>query len=288
MIIRVDLKLPLEARTTNHLRRVGAGLLEVLQDPAVIGVCLIAASAVVFAGVLDHRANVRLERLEQSVRAAVRDSIRFEQDLRASDELRRKRVDIERRIADVRTIDHNRFAFVHVLDHAASALVADVWLEEVLTISHDPETGHVQVQLIGFAPNSQTVQRYIDLLERSPFIAGASLASSTTQTINHQEAVRFMIIVSSEVPDVSYLHTETMRPDGSVVSSLDMDMIPYAAPNSPSSPSDGAVGSVQTSTGSRNSTLPISMPTSLPNQVGASRLKSNVPDTGSLQLRDRP
>lgn len=241
-MIRVDLQLHLEEQKSSSFHKIGTGLIEIIHDPVVIGVFLIAATALVFAWVLDYRSLARQERLQESVHAAVGDSIRFERDLRTNDELRKKRAETERRIASVRTIDQNRYAFVHVMDHAASALVADVWIEELVTLAQDPQTGHVQVQITGFAPNSQTVQNYIELLERSPFIVGASLTSSTSQIINQQEAVRFTIIAWSEIADESYLFTETIRPDGTVTTNLDEESPPTSAPiDSTTAPTDTLV-----------------------------------------------
>lgn len=219
-MIRVDLQLPIETTAKSPLAKRGAGIRDAIQDPAVIGVFLIAVLTLIFALALEHRADVRHEALNASVQSAVRDSARFEEDLRTADQLRAKRNRIEQRIAAIAQIDQNRFAFVHVLDQLAAALVADIWLAEVTTTSTDA-SGGIRFGLSGYAPDNETAQRYMSQLEHSPFIAGVALQGTTLTSMNGQDVVRFVISAATEVPDQSFILTETIRPDGTRISDLD-------------------------------------------------------------------
>lgn len=256
-MLRIDLQLPIEVRSKKGLLRRSAGIVDLLQDPAVIAVALVAVLVLVFGLFLDHRAATRQAALAQSVQSAVRDSARFERDLKTADELRARRGRIVDQIEAVESVDRNRFAFVHVLDQAASALIADVWLESVESIGTEARTGNVRFNLSGFAPGTEEVDRYIKQLESSPFVAGVALQGAQGVEMNNQQVTRFVVTARSEVPDVSFLLTETIRPDGTVVSDLDSDGLLVTDP-APAADSVTAPDSVapDSATGSRNPALP--------------------------------
>lgn len=219
-MIRVDLQLPVDPSIKTSFAKRGAGFLQLIQDPVVIGVFLIAILTFVFALVLDRRAHIRHETLDASVRSAVRDSARFEEDLRRADQLRAKREQIAQRISSIARIDQNRFAFVYALDQISAALVSDIWLESVTTRSVDG-SGTVNLTITGYAPNNEKVNLYLTQLEHSPFLADATLQGTTTRPFNGHEVVQFVIAARTEIPDPSYIMTETIRPDGSRTSDLE-------------------------------------------------------------------
>lgn len=262
-MIRVDLQLPVEVSVKAQRGRRGANLLDVVQDPAVIGVFLVAVMTFLFALTLNHRADSRHEALSASVQSAVRDSARFEEDLRTADQLRAKRNRIQERIAAVGRIDQNRFAFVHVLDQVASALVADVWIEQVVTNSMD-QSGTVRFTVNGFAPNNETVNLYLAQLEQSPFVTGVALQGANGVTMNGQEVTRFVLTGMSEVPDDSFLLTETIRPDGTRTSDIEQGELIIEAP------AVDSTGASQADTAAATAT-PTQTPPALPDGAGTNR-----------------
>lgn len=208
-MIRVDLKLDLGGTRNRFVRRRGVGLMDLIQDPWVITVFVLAIGVLVFALYLDHRVTSDYQQSRERVQQAVRDSSSLRADIVRAEELSAKRKAIEERINTIQEIDQNRFAFPHVMDQVAASVPPEVWIKTIKTVG-EAGGGNVSFSLTGMAPTAEAAGDFTRQLEMSPFIAGASLESTTSETTGAQELIAFVITGRSELPDRSFLQTVSL------------------------------------------------------------------------------
>lgn len=218
-MLRVDLQLDIDTSQSSRLRRRTRSMVEIFQDPAVIAVLLLAVGALGFALYLNQQANEQYRSLQQEVRQALRDSTSLQSDLAQAEELKARRTEIRERIQRVQQIDQGRYAYVHVMDQVSAALPAETWIESLQTQSHKPESGQITFTVTGFAATNDIVSQFINRLENSAFIQNVSFQSSSQVPMGIQQITEFTLRGRSTQPDLSFLETIRIMPDGQRVES---------------------------------------------------------------------
>lgn len=210
-MLKVDLKLDLGGGARGRLlKQRGSSLADVFQDPGVIAILLFAVIALAGALFLNWRAEQTHTDVVASVQQAVRDSASLQSELEQARELEERQAAIESRVDKIRDVDHNRYAYVHLMDQVAAAIPSEVWISALNTVRRNPSNGSVTFRLIGFAPTNDVVGAFMQQLELSPFIADVRFLGVSTQSMAQQEVVRFELEGRSELPDISFLETEAL------------------------------------------------------------------------------
>jgi hypothetical protein len=130
--------------------------------------------------------------------------------------LRDRRNEVVARLERIKTLDHNRYAFDHVMDQVAALRIEDIYLDSLSTLSENDSTGNVKVRLTGVASSEASVGRYMRNLQRSPFIGTAAFVGSGKKVVNQQDVVSFAIELTSTLPPMSQLSTQTINSDGTL------------------------------------------------------------------------
>lgn len=208
MMLRADLKLDLDASATSApARRTGGGLRDVFTDPVVLGTLLLAAGAAVYGYHLDAGVGSETQAVEDSVSSALREAQRIESDRRRAEDLADTRGTVDRQLDAIRRIDTNRYSFVHLMDQASDAMLSHVWLESITTTQDRLDSGDVGFRIVGFAPDNDTVSRFLESLGRSPFLDGIAFASASALTLGAEDVVHFALDGHTVLPDESFLET---------------------------------------------------------------------------------
>lgn len=216
-MLRVDLQLDIDKSRSSRLQRRTRSVVEIFQDPAVIAVLLLAVGAFGFGVYLDQQADQQYENLQQQVRAALRDSTSLQSDLRQAERLKERRGEIREKIQRIKQIDRGRYSYVHVMDQISAALPAETWIESLETQNQNLQTGQVTFHVTGFAATNDIVSQFINRLESSAFIRNVSFQSSQQVPMGIQEITEFTIRGRSAQPDLSFLETVRIMPDGTRV-----------------------------------------------------------------------
>ncbi len=116
--------------------------------------------------------------LEEQRQAAVSDSARLA-DLRAlSDSLTERQTLVRERVELIRSLDHNRFVWPHILDEVSRALPDFVWLTAIQETSPLPQ---LTIEIRGMAATALAVTEYVRRLESSPFLGFVRILGSQQQ-----------------------------------------------------------------------------------------------------------
>jgi Tfp pilus assembly protein PilN len=216
-MIRIDLQIPMKGLGRNAAIRRNLTLLrETFTHPAVLAFAILVVGLGAFAVFLQRQAEDELSRVKAQMQTAIQDSTRLEVDIAKSNEFRLRQQEMSNQVVQIEAVDRNRFAFVHIMDQASAALPAgSAWIRKIETKTQDAMTGRITFVLHGTAASDEVVTRYQQALEASPFIVSVQFLGSDTKLMNDQPVVEFSLEGSSDLPDRSFLQTETINADGS-------------------------------------------------------------------------
>lgn len=120
----------------------------------------------------------RASTLEERREEAASDSARLA-DLRLlSDSLTERQTLVRQRVELIRSLDHNRFVWPHILDEISGSLPDFVWLTAIQESSPLPQ---LTIEIRGMAATALAVTEYVRRLEDSPFLGFVRILGSQQQ-----------------------------------------------------------------------------------------------------------
>lgn len=108
-------------------------------------------------------------------------------------EFKKRKADIEEKLAVIRTLEANRGGPVHVLDEIASRLPEKLWLTRL-----NENNGSLSVE--GLSIDNETIAAYMTKLEESPYFENVELERSELEEGGPVKLNRFTISCSVAIP----------------------------------------------------------------------------------------
>lgn len=191
----------------------GIGGLETLRsDPWHASFLLFLVVVPLVVGFLWYQQSQRADRLNQRLDEALADSARLA-DLRAlSDSITARREEIQDRIALVRELDQNRFAWPHLMDEVSRALPSRAWLTGIERQSGLP---NLRVRLEGAGASPLVITDFVRALEGSTFVGEVRIVNSQRQQVEGMEAQSFTLSVTYREPPTSAVERRELVRGGS-------------------------------------------------------------------------
>lgn len=149
----------------------------------------------------------RMSELQVAEQAALRDSARFAAIRARGDSLMAQEAIISSKLQVIQEIDAGRFTWPHLMDETSRALPPYVWLVSWADQSRDARTGKPRVRMRGRAGNYPALSRFLEDLERSPFITGVRLISSQRMIENERAILDFVIEMDHQEPPPDVIET---------------------------------------------------------------------------------
>lgn len=163
-------------------------------------------------GFLWYQQSQRADRLEQRLDSALADSARLA-DLRAlSDSITARREEIQDRIALVRDLDQNRFAWPHLMDEVSGALPEAAWLTGIERRQGLPD---LEVRLSGAGASPLMITEFVRALESSSFIGEVRIVNSQREERAGMQVQGFTLSVTYRPPPPSAVERRALAQGGS-------------------------------------------------------------------------
>ena len=206
-----------------------------VKDPYLLGAVgsvLVAALAI---GTMFWYQQGREMRLNEALRSAQQDSIRFASVIREKRKAEAQRDSVVRQIELIKSFDNKRFVWPHLMDEISRALPPYTWVTSIIQTNQtlatapvpansskpaDSKDGKskaaaddslsipaVRFRLIGNTVDIQALTRFMKLLEASPFIENVQLVRSSMVIIDGKEVTEFQLDGNYQNPDPSAVHT---------------------------------------------------------------------------------
>ena len=193
-----------------------------VRDPFLAGavVTLLVSTAGVGGLHLNHLR--RVDGVAERQRAAVADSARLASVLAEKRAAEAQRDSIVRQLDIIKSIDHDRFVWPHLLEEVSRALPAYTWLtglnqtSAVVSVAARPDSAAVgapaasrgdvasrpplQFRLVGHTVDIQALTRFMKQLEASPFIRDVQLARTDVAAAAGKQVTQFQLDAQYEVP----------------------------------------------------------------------------------------
>ncbi len=163
-------------------------------------------------GFLWYQQSERAERLDQRLESALADSARLA-DLRTlSDSITSRRQLIQERIALVRELDQNRFAWPHLMDEVSQALPNRAWLTSITRQSGLPD---LRVRIEGAATSPLVITQFVRALEGSSFVSDVRIENSQRGDAEGMVTQDFELSVGYRTPPPSAVERRPLATGGS-------------------------------------------------------------------------
>jgi Tfp pilus assembly protein PilN len=192
-----------------------------VKDPYLLGAVASVLVAALAIGTMFWYQQGREMRLNEALRSAQQDSIRF--------------ASVVRQIELIKSFDNKRFVWPHLMDEISRALPPYTWVTSIIqtnqTLASAPVPANaskpadakdgkskaaaddslsipaVRFRLIGNTVDIQALTRFMKLLEASPFIENVQLVRSSMVIIDGKEVTEFQLDGNYQNPDPSAVHT---------------------------------------------------------------------------------
>jgi Tfp pilus assembly protein PilN len=155
--------------------------------------------------------------VNETVRVAEQDSIRFDNVLAQRRAAEAQRDSIMRQMTIIAAIDGERFTWAHVMDEISRALPTYTWLQSVAqgnaagTVSPEAVAAgtapRLSVRIIGYTVNIQALTIFMRNLEASPFLENVTLAVSEVASVEGKQVTEFTVDVMYAKPDSTAIRT---------------------------------------------------------------------------------
>jgi Tfp pilus assembly protein PilN len=129
----------------------------------------------------------RLTTLEKDVSEARAECEQYKRTIALIDEMVLKETELNRRLALVEQLDHNRFKTVRVLDEVARRVPRYMWLTAMKNLSQD------RVSFDGYAFSNLVVSDLMSSLDKSQMFHDTELTVVKRQQVEGQNAVSFTV-----------------------------------------------------------------------------------------------
>jgi Tfp pilus assembly protein PilN len=211
-----------------------AGLAAKVRDPFLAGAVAAVLLSAVGVGALHLRHGSRAAELAAREQQAVQDSTRYAVILAEKRSAQAERDSIMRQLDIIRSIDHDRYVWPHIMEEVSRALPAYTWLTSLnqtsalVSVAATPDSAQLaadsaaaaaagaeapavralpplQFRVVGHTVDMQALTRFMTLLEASPFIQNVQLARTDATMTDGKQVTEFHLDAQYEIPAPSAL-----------------------------------------------------------------------------------
>lgn len=214
--------------------RLGAltdGVTQRVRDPYLAGAIVTLVLSGLAIGGLQLRTTARATTLAEQERQAVQDSTRYTAILKEKRAAEAQRDSIVTQLEIIRSIDHDRYVWPHIMEEVSRALPAYTWLTSLNQTSavvsraarrdtadakaakgdkarrDSVVTPPLQFRIVGNTVDIQALTRFMKQLEASPFIQNVQIARTDASTTDGQQVTEFQLDAEYETPPPSAIRT---------------------------------------------------------------------------------
>lgn len=160
-------------------------------DRTVLVIALLWVVGIGAAAYMLFSSSARISAAQTELEAAQRDSARYATMMQRGDSLRAQEAIIGQKLEVIQQIDAGRFMWPHILDEVSQALPPYIWLVNMRDSSPDASVKRVRIE--GRAGNYFALGRFIEQLERSPFLQQVKLVGSERTLVAERNVYAFVI-----------------------------------------------------------------------------------------------
>lgn len=206
------------------------GLAQRIRDPYLAGAVVTLVLSALAIGGLQLRTTAHAATLAEQERQAVQDSTRYTAILKEKRAAEAQRDSIVTQLQIIRSIDHDRYVWPHIMEEVSRALPAYTWLTslnqtsavvsraarrdtagtkaaKVGTAADSVVTPPLQFRIVGNTVDIQALTRFMKQLEASPFIQNVQIARTDASTTDGQQVTEFQLDAEYETPPPSAIRT---------------------------------------------------------------------------------
>ena len=194
-----------------------------VRDPFLAGAVAAVLLAAAGVGMLHLRYTGRVAELAEREQQAVQDSTRYAAILGEKRAAEAQRDSILRQLDIIRSIDHDRYVWPHIMEEVSRALPAYTWLTSLnqtsalVSAAARPDSAQLAAdggaamatpppllfRIVGHTVDMQALTRFMTLLEASPFIQNVQLARTDATMTDGKQVTEFHLDAQYEIPDPS-------------------------------------------------------------------------------------
>jgi Tfp pilus assembly protein PilN len=208
-----------------NFSELASGFASKVKDPWLLGAVGSAALAALLVGGMYVHQKSRTESLDEQLRVARQDSVRFAAVINEKHKAEAQRDSVLRQVSLIKSFDDKRYVWPHLMDEVSRALPPYTWLTSITqtnnTAVSPPEpapakgkkseaarpdsatTPAVKLRLVGNTVDIQALTRFMKILEASPFIENVQLVKSTLILVDGKQVTEFQLDASYQPPDPS-------------------------------------------------------------------------------------
>ena len=202
-----------------------SGIASKVKDPWLLGAVGSALVAAILVGGMYWHQKSRTESLDEQLRVARQDSVRFAAVIKEKRKAEAQRDSVLRQVSLIKSFDDKRYVWPHLMDEVSRALPPYTWLTSITQTNNTsvaapeptpakdkkgaapaPDTATVppvQIRLVGNTVDIQALTRFMKILEASPFIENVQLFKSTMILVDGKQVTEFQLDASYQPPEAS-------------------------------------------------------------------------------------
>jgi Tfp pilus assembly protein PilN len=215
-----------------NFSELASGLASKVKDPWLLGAVGSAVLAALLVGGMYWYQGSRGASLEEQLRVAHQDSVRFAAVITEKRKAEAQRDSVLRQVSLIKSFDDKRYVWPHIMDEVSRALPPYTWITSITQTNTstmaapEPEpskgkdkgkkaakaepdsvvTPPVQLRLVGNTVDIQALTRFMRILESSPFIENVQLVKSTLILVDGKQVTEFQLDASYQPPDPSAIN----------------------------------------------------------------------------------
>ena len=210
-----------------NFSELASGLASKVKDPWLLGAVGSALLAALLVGGMYSYQGSRSASLEEQLRVARQDSVRFAAVINEKRKAEAQRDSVLRQVSLIKSFDDKRYVWSHLMDEVSRSLPPYTWLtsisqsnivDQAVQATAPPPTAKgktpaaaadtvvvppVKVRLVGHTVDIQALTRFMRVLESSPFIENVQLVKSTMIMVDGKQVTEFQLDASYQPPDPS-------------------------------------------------------------------------------------
>ena len=181
-MIRINLLPVREARRKNEVR----------QQLLMLAASVVGAVVVCFG--IQHVMSGRIEDAHERVKSLEQQLQQFKPQQEQVDAFKKKKAEIEQKLAVIERLERSRSGPVHILDELASRIPERVWLTSL-------SANNGQVELAGLSLDNELIALFLTALNDSPYFTNVELGETELKTVKDLKLNTFKIHAQLESPD---------------------------------------------------------------------------------------
>ena len=208
-----------------NFSELASGFASKVKDPWLLGAVGSAVLAALLVGGMYWFQGSRGASLDEQLRAASQDSVRFAAVINEKHKAEAQRDSVLRQVSLIKSFDDKRYVWSHLMDEVSRALPPYTWLTSISQTNivdqaaqaapppaakgKNPApadadtlvTPPVKLRLVGHTVDIQALTRFMRVLEASPFIENVQLVKSTMILVDGKQVTEFQLDASYQPPD---------------------------------------------------------------------------------------